>query len=343
MSGPGTNREAEDRLFEEAAQWFARMRGPGAEADRAGFEAWLALGEAQRSAYSRAAEVFALGKLLGEERSDSRDPGEHQPARRRLPALASLGLLALAAIAVLLVPTIGRERFPGGPGGAGGGGEVASLSTGAGEQRLARLSDGSIVRLGGSTRLEVRFTGERRSLTLDRGSARFEVAHEKRPFVVLAGGGAVTAHGTIFEVALGADLRVSVRLVEGSVDVRLPASGKGPVRRLRPGEAVSYAASGPAGRAPSGAQGGQLPGQPQKAASAAQAGDYDSVRVADLVAAANRGASRPIRLADPRTGERRLSGRFRISDTALLAERLALLFDLQIDRSNPAEIVLGSR
>jgi transmembrane sensor len=341
MSGPGTDRPAEDRLFEEAASWFARMRGPDSESDRSEFEAWLALGEAHRSAYNRAAEIFAMGKLLGEDRGP--EEGEPRPRSKQVAIFASLGLLGLAAAAilfVLLVPGWTSRNT------AHGGAQVALLTAPAGGQRLVRLADGSLVRLEGSTRVEVRFTGERRSLLLDRGAARFEVAHESRPFVVLAGGGAVTAHGTIFEVVLSPDRRVSVRLLEGSVEVSLPRPARtgAPAgsRLLNPGETMSFAA---------GAQAAAEPGAPPMEESAgggpadrtAAAGDYDSVRLADLVEAANRGASRPIRLADARTGDRRVSGRFRIDDTDLLAERLALLFDLRIDRARPSEIVLGSR
>jgi len=340
MSAPGTDRQAEDRLLEEAAEWFARMRGPDEQSARAGFEAWLGLGEAQRSAYNRASEIFAMGKLLGE---DGTRPGavEKKSGKRRLPAFASLGLLVLAAAtAWFLVADDQRHRSKDGV-------EVALLTAPAGEQRLVRLSDGSLVRLGGATRIAVRFAGDRRSLTLDRGAARFEVAHEARPFIVLAGGGSVTAHGTIFEVELAADRRVSVRLLQGSVDVRLPQTGRrGPtpvVRRLRPGEGVSFASLEPAGSTLSGGEGTAAPDGPSPGTPAAQASDYDSIRLADLVAAANSGALRPILLADARTGERRVSGHFRIDDTTLLAERLALLFNLEIDRSNPSAILLKMR
>jgi transmembrane sensor len=39
-------------------------------------------------------------------------------------------------------------------------------------------------------------------------------------------------------------------------------------------------------------------------------------------------------------GERRVSGRFRIDDTELLADRLAALFDLTVDRSKATAILL---
>ena len=66
MSEPETGPPAEDQLLQEAAAWFARMRGPDAEASRDEFEAWLARGALHRRAYNRAAEIFAMGKVLGD-------------------------------------------------------------------------------------------------------------------------------------------------------------------------------------------------------------------------------------------------------------------------------------
>jgi transmembrane sensor len=67
--------------------------------------------------------------------------------------------------------------------------------------------------------------------------------------------------------------------------------------------------------------------------------DYDGVRLGELVDDANRRSQRPIRTAGA-LGERRVSGRFRIDDTELLADRLAVLFDVTVDRSNATVILL---
>ncbi|MEH3160166.1 MAG: FecR domain-containing protein [Sphingomonas taxi] len=70
---------------------------------------------------------------------------------------------------------------------------------------MIRLDDGSTVTLGAQTVLTVGFTRERRQLALERGEALFEVAHDRsRPFVVQTPFGAVTAVGTAFDVAVGA-------------------------------------------------------------------------------------------------------------------------------------------
>lgn len=152
------------------------------------------------------------------------------------------------------------------------------LATTAGETRTVRLADGSTVRLDAATRLDAAFDAERRTIRLSQGQARFAVAHETRPFVVLAGGGSVTARGTMFDVAVAGG-RVDVRLLEGAVDVVLPARARQvrpTVRRLTPGEGLSF-----------------TPAPAADIASAAGARDVEAVPVAALVAEANRSASRP--------------------------------------------------
>ena len=52
------------QLREEAADWWAVMHGPEADARREEFEAWLDRGSYHRSTYNRMGEIHALGKHL---------------------------------------------------------------------------------------------------------------------------------------------------------------------------------------------------------------------------------------------------------------------------------------
>lgn len=308
-----------ERLEREAALWFARMRGPGAGAARPEFEAWLGQSAAHRSAYNRASEIFAMGKLLAE--------GEEAPPRRPRRSLA----MALTASAACVLAGGGwlmlRPAADAPPKTIAAALERRTLSTVTGETRMVRLADGSAVQLGAATRLETVFDSRGRTIRLSQGRARFEVAHEGRPFVVLAGGGSVTARGTVFDVAVADGKRIEVCLLEGAVDVALPAAAskasKPEVRRLAAGESLSF-----------------VPAIPRATSPAMAPRDFEAVPVAALVAEANRSAARPIRLADATLGDRRVSGRFRVDDTELLAQRLAALFGRTVDRSDPHEIVL---
>jgi transmembrane sensor len=92
-------------------------------------------------------------------------------------------------------------------------------STRAGERRVVTLADGSQVALDSKSEVKVRYSADARELTLTRGQARFDVAHDiARPFSVAARAHKVIATGTSFNVDLfGPTLLVT--LIEGHVVV----------------------------------------------------------------------------------------------------------------------------
>lgn len=346
MSGP--EREDKDQLWSEATLWFARMRSPDAEEFRPEFEEWLSRDALHRRYYNRASEHWLHGTAAyAEERArihgnESQRPEPHRGARSKRGVIAAIvaSSVLVAGSTVLVVTRNGngdRDRqiaatqAPARP---------LQFATAAGEQRAVRLADGSSVMFSENTLLQVQLGDHIRRLELDRGTARFDVAHEARPFVVFAGGGSITAHGTLFDVGLGANHRVLVRLIRGSVDVRLPVAARPGVRptsqRLLPGETVTFeaAVAGASGRST------DSPAQTAAGTTTEAARDYRDVRLDDIVSEANRHAAVPIRLANPAIGTTLVSGRFRIDDTAVLAERLAVLFDLDVDRRANSEILL---
>jgi transmembrane sensor len=99
-------------------------------------------------------------------------------------------------------------------------GQPPTYATGPSEQRVVRLDDGSWVRLNVNSRIRVSFTPTERRLTLARGEAFFDVAHDtSRPFIVAADGTKVRAVGTKFDVRDRGDA-IQVTLVEGRVRVQ---------------------------------------------------------------------------------------------------------------------------
>jgi transmembrane sensor len=97
---------------------------------------------------------------------------------------------------------------------------VHVVSTTSGEVKHIVLRDGSRVTLGAKTELAVQFGHCSRTITLNNGEALFNVAHDPQcPFIVIAGGGAITALGTEFSVRRTLD-RVTVQVAEGSVNVQ---------------------------------------------------------------------------------------------------------------------------
>jgi transmembrane sensor len=95
-----------------------------------------------------------------------------------------------------------------------------AYTTGVAEQRQFTLADGSVVTLAASSSLSVTLSPGRRTIRLDRGEARFRVQRDPwRPFTVFAGGGTITAVGTVFDVRQYSD-RVFVSVSEGVVKVQ---------------------------------------------------------------------------------------------------------------------------
>jgi transmembrane sensor len=140
-------------LREDAAMWFALMRGPEAETQRVEFETWLAADPAHRQAYSHISEVFSLGKGL---KPAVDVPDARRPARQPMLLARMMGspflmlLLLLVSVPMLIGLTVAAMRAigPGHPliqADETGRAPVAeaSLATSPGEVRAFRLADGS--------------------------------------------------------------------------------------------------------------------------------------------------------------------------------------------------------
>nr|WP_269090322.1 FecR domain-containing protein [Sphingopyxis lutea] len=195
-----------------------------------------------------------------------------------------------------------------------------------------RLADGSTVTLMDGAWAEPQFSDTERRIRLHGGRARFDVAHDSaRPFIVVAGVSETKALGTIFEV----DARSSVptvKLVRGSVEVRLGGSSK--ALRLAPGETAEVSDDGPR----------LLPAM----ASPVQTSEPTTMLAADalplgaVIDAANKANAKPIRLADPALGSLPVTGRFDVADSASLARKLAAAFGLD-DEEGPDAITLSKK
>lgn len=120
-------------------------------------------------------------------------------------------MIAVASIVAVLVLSLYVPSF--------GVGTRADHATSTAEHRRIGLQDGTVVELGASTSLDVRFDERRRSVDLLTGEAFFSVAPgDARPFVVLARGVSILATGTAFDVRVD-DGSVAVAVEHGSVEV----------------------------------------------------------------------------------------------------------------------------
>lgn len=340
MTGITPDPDAE-RIREEAAAWIARLEGePSARLVRQ-IGRWRAQDPRHEAAYSRMTQRFEGAKVLRGSRIYAARP---QQPRRTGRVVMTVTTLCAATLALVFLTPAARHFLPNGPaagprpGGAGGSNSrvrhIAAPTAGMG---TIGLDDGSVVTLDTGAAMDVAFTPGERRVTLRQGRARFDVAHDGRPFTVFAGTGSVTARGTVFDVSLGSDGRVAVLLLRGAVDVAATArasaaSGTPIVRRLNAGEDAAYVA-------------GTLLPQYEPIAKdvdwADAAIDFDSVTLGYLLDRANKDGPPTLRVSDPSLAQLRVSGRFSLHDHARLARNLATLLNLAV--AHRTEVIELSR
>lgn len=322
-----------ERLRREAADWLARLNGPHDERDRAAFERWYRACPDHAHAYDRVAAVFeAAGKLR---RPHASDAGADAPRRRigaplrYAVAAAAVGVILLAFV-LLSARTTSPLTDPSQ--------QFAAFAT-EGERRRIELADGSEVLLAPRSALDVALASAERRLHLARGEASFSVAHEPRPFIVVAQSTEVVARGTRFVVRLAGDT-TTVSLIEGQVDVFHPASGpahRRRVTRLRPGERLVL--EPPRDRpAAAAAQHSQARQSPVRAAML----EFDDTPLRDAVEQVNRHAATRIRLA-PSLGGLRVTGAFRAGDARGFAESIAAAFGIEVEQASDGSLSLRPR
>lgn len=303
----------------EAGRWYARMRGPDANASRAAFDAWMR-DPANAAAYAAYERDWAVtGELTPIPRARSR--AERQSARFAFGG-PRLAMATAAAIAVALFAAWALR----------GPADVPQIASGPMLPGQLRLADGSIVTLMDGAWAEPQFSETERRLRLHGGRARFEVTHDTaRPFIVVAGNSETRALGTIFEV----DTREAaprIKLIKGAVEVRLAGTAK--ALRLAPGETAEVAANGPH-RLPS-------MSSPVSERPTSTIVDADRMALGAVIERANTANAKPIRLSGPELAGLELNGRFDVADSAALARKLAAALDLDIE-TRPGEILLKPR
>lgn len=237
-------------------------------------------------------------------------------------------------------------------------------STGVGERRTVRLSDGSRLTMDSNTEVTVRYSADARTLTLLRGQARFDVVHNpRRPFTVTAEGHKVVATGTAFDVnVVGSKLLVT--LLRGHV-VILPQSA--PVRPF------VFPSPGPAGNSvprmadvavtgvpPDWSRIALDPGEQlvMTAGSAPRVSRvsvhrvtawergevvFKNERLAEVVQRIDRYLPRPIEVAGIRAANLRISGVFREDDVNKFVSAVVSYLPLKAQRRADGGVVLTYR
>lgn len=342
-------RSAAEERSERAATWAARLAdGLASPSEEFAFQAWLDADPRNGAAlddiivawrtvetYAASAEIVALREsALASARRGLRQRG-HPSARRQIGQ-------ALVAASLVLILVLGGAWLRYTP---------RVYETGVGERRLIALSDGSKLSLDAATVVKVRYTGDRRQLWLERGRARFEVAHNPlRPFSVTAGDEVVVATGTAFSVEL-VKKEVRVLLYEGHVMV-LARTGDDARRTVTMGErrvpADTLLAPGrelilPAVEIAQAAPKANVVSSPDPVRSLSwESGQliFEDEPLDLVVERMNRYAATPLVVADASTGAVRISGVFRAGDTEALVQGLSAAFGLK-SRSGTNSVILS--
>ncbi len=295
----------------QAATWRVRLAEHDLE-DSAELSAWLAEDPENAAAWQRVQKEwglfaeYATAPEILELRCDALAHAQEAGRRRwvRSRRFAITHRVGIAA-GVLLLAAGGLFAWLNRP-------DV--YNTSAGERRVITLADGSQIALDSRSEVTVRYSAHARELTLSKGQARFDVAHDlERPFSVTADGHKVVATGTSFNVDLfGPSLLVT--LIEGHVivsstpTVSLPSTIhlQAPRITLDAGEQVVFSPKAP----PSVAHVNL--GQ----ATAWENGEvvFENDTLSTVVARINRYAQNPVLLDDAQTSRLRISGVFHTGD-----------------------------
>lgn len=327
-------------LLKEATDWCVRMNGKDADKHQAGFDAWLALGGVHRHVYSQVSELYGFAETLDKTAIDrasaqqGADPSMASRKRWRVPVtLAALCVAVSLAILYLAVGLRGgAEKELGGQASA----PTHQFQTALGQIHTITLADGSMITLDTDSLLTVVLNDKERQLRLERGRARFSVAREARPFTVTAGESSLTALGTVFDVSLASDQTVDVSLIRGAVLFRSQGPGRADSR-----QAITRISTGYQGHYRAGAP---IVVEPVVRSQTWPTGvvAFDDVPLAEVIAQANRYATRKIVLATPALGRQRFHGTLRMNDTGSLARILAHAFSLRLEE-HPGFIELSSQ
>lgn len=246
---------ASEDLPATASEWALRLSGDDLQAaERQAFAHWLAGGNDRLREVKQALAVLRIsGALRDSEIAHTHLAaslralrGEPRPAAMsfttRRTLLAGAASLAAGALFVGVFQPRETSELP-------ILGNSARVATAVGAIEHFNLSDSSSLTVGASSAVQMGFTGAQREVSLYRGKAFFEVAHNaERPFIVKAGSHQVVVTGTKFNVSYnGAKDQLEVAVVEGSVNVAA-TQGASPaaVERLTKGAVTLFPSSLPA-------------------------------------------------------------------------------------------------
>ena len=312
-----------------AEDWLARLGHQGTDARRqAAFLAWLESDPDHLSQYERAkAEQAALEDLRGTFAMDLarlRRSERRVASPRRFVLAGGLAAAAIAAVAVVLIPPPKARLYESAPG------QIMDVV----------LDDGSRVTLDAGSAIRVALASDVRRVTLERGAAYFDVAHDAdHPFQVAVGDRRVIVTGTRFVTALTGDgAQISLlqgRIVLGMRDAAQQTALEGALA-LTPGERALF-----------------HPGQPgiEKARVDVEAMTawrqrrliFRDASLSDVVAAAARYSERPLVVADPELARVKVTAVLPLEGEGTLVARMGALLPIQMQQTADGRVLVRAQ
>jgi transmembrane sensor len=317
----------EDRASTEAARWLVALEDDPENASlRARFEDWRQAGPENAQAWADTSDIYDTmarttpvhgghwAPYVSRRRADRRDgsPPRRAPLRRRV-AFGAVAALA-AGLALVFVPDVLLRM-------------QADYVTATAQSRILTLQDGSIVRLGPGSAVDIAFTETERRVRLLKGEAFFEVtANPDRAFRVSARDVETTVLGTAFNVRLGEDV-ASIGVRHGKVRVDYGAVAPPVSERLGAGEWVRVAWNGRVER---------RAGPPDRVAPWLQGqlvARDDSLNA--MVDALRRYYPGVIVMADAALGKKRVTGVYNLADPVAALRAIAGAHGASVRRISP--------
>lgn len=333
-------------LIEEQAQaWFVRLNSADVSAvEKAEHQIWLQADSMHRLAFQ---ELQNLWDIVGSFAEAPEIVAARQqvlrntaPVRAIEPKKKSIfsrpwPVLAMAASLLIMVITaiqLDDNNFWNSP----AQGDI--YQTQVGERKTIVLADSSVVLLDTNTRLVTDYSQQRRRITLEKGQARFDVAHDaQRPFSVEAGEGVVTALGTTFVVRKTAN-DVLVTLIEGVVEVarqkQLMTISHSPDQHVDIAQQLVYSKKG--------ISKADIVDIPQVTAWQRGRLVFDNHSLPEVIAELNRYSDKKIIIADRSLRSIRVTGVFNAGDNRSAIKALKTYFSMSLSTDSRGNFVLKS-
>ncbi|OAI05268.1 hypothetical protein A1353_11775 [Methylomonas methanica] len=307
------------KIQDQALAWFARLQDSKTGAvDKAEFADWLAANPAHQTAYDKVVQLWqspALNAALSQRATIPLRPS----ARRKstMPRWAAAASIVLIC-SWLLAATGWSQRWQ------------ADITTTTGEQRRVTLADGSALILNTDSAVKLNYAGQRRGVTLLSGEAFFEVQADKnRPFIVTTAQGTVKVVGTRFSVKTGETTQVDVES-----GVVICSAEQGQSRQLGVGQhteintqSVAEISNSDTGKTFAWLKGRLI---------------FQDQTLSDVITELDRYHPGAIVIADTKLAQTRVTGNYKLDDTAALIQTLATIVGAKVIGISPYLTVLKS-